>query len=92
MARITLELPPMLANVLGGARRLTVQGRTWQEALEDAFRQHPGLRVHLLDERGTLRRHVLCFINDENTRWDDTRDRPLTEGDTVTIVQAVSGG
>ena len=92
MAEVTLELPSMIATVLGGGRRLAVEGATCQEALEDAFARHPGLRVHLFDESGALRQHVLCFVNDENTRWADTLELALAEGDVITILQAVSGG
>lgn len=35
---------------------------------------------------------LLCFHNDENTRWLDDLDRPVRPGDTITIIQAVSGG
>jgi len=92
MASATLELPEMLATILGGPRRFEVEGKTCRAALEDAFRRHPALKVHVLDERGALRKHVLCFHNGENTRWTDTLDRPLADGDTITILQAVSGG
>ncbi len=92
MAKVTLELPTMLANVSGGARRVEIEGRTCKEALEDAFRRHPALKVHILDEAGELRRHVLCFHNEINTRWEETLDRELADGDTLTILQAVSGG
>ena len=92
MAAVTLELPSMLAGVLGGLRRLRVRGATWREALDDAFAQVPALRVHLLDETGALRQHVLCFVNDRSTRFEDGRGPPLADGDRLTILQAVSGG
>lgn len=92
MARVTLELPTLLGSVLGGVQELTVQGDTLQAALENAFEQVPALRVHVLDESGKLRPHVLCFLNDVNTRWLDDWNRPLAEGDCITILQAVSGG
>ena len=40
----------------------------------------------------SLRQHVLCFHNETNTRWLDSMAVPLTDGDTITILQAVSGG
>ena len=92
MPSATLELPEMLAGILGGDRRVDVEAKTCRAALEDAFLKHPALKVHVLDERGALRKHVLCFHNGENTRWTDTLDRPLADGDTITILQAVSGG
>jgi molybdopterin converting factor small subunit len=35
---------------------------------------------------------VLCFHNRTNTRWLQSLDVPVAEGDTLTILQAVSGG
>jgi sulfur-carrier protein len=91
MAQVTLELPSLLRNVLAEGS-LSIEGATLEEALEDAYAKLPGLRVHLCDESGRFRHHVLCFLNDVNTRWLDERDPPLADGDCITILQAVSGG
>jgi molybdopterin converting factor small subunit len=91
VASVTVELPSMLASILGGVRRIEALGDTWPAALEDAFRSVPALRVHVYDETGALRRHVLCFVNDVNTRFGDSPVR-LRDGDRITILQAVSGG
>jgi molybdopterin synthase sulfur carrier subunit len=91
MARVMLELPSLLRNVLAEGS-LTVDGSTLEEALEDAYAKLPGLRVHLCDESGRFRKHVLCFVNDVNTRWLDVANPSLRDGDCITILQAVSGG
>jgi molybdopterin synthase sulfur carrier subunit len=92
MPHVTIELPSLLRNVLGGVDTVAAEGETLREALEDAYQRVPGLRVHLHDESGNLRRHVLCFLNDVNSRWMDEQERRLKDGDLITIVQAVSGG
>lgn len=91
MARATVELPSLLRNVLH-KDVLSVEGQTLEDALEDAYAQLPGLRVHVCDETGKLRQHVLCFLNDANTRGIDTAKQKINDGDTITILQAVSGG
>lgn len=91
MPRVTIDLPSLLAGVTG-ERSLTVEADTLNQALERAFVQAPTLRGHLYDESGGFRRHVLCFLNETNTRWFEDLDRPLREGDCITILQAVSGG
>ena len=91
MARVTLELPSLLRGVLSQGS-ISIEGNTVDEALEDAYRRLPTLRVHLCDESGRFRQHVLCFLNDVNTRWLDTTNEPLKDGDCITILQAVSGG
>lgn len=93
MARVTLELPALLRNVVGSSGQLPVEGETLQEALEDAYGKIPALRVHLCDESGKFRPHVLCFLNEVNARWlDRPEQHRLHEGDRITILQAVSGG
>jgi molybdopterin synthase sulfur carrier subunit len=91
MARVTVELPSLLRNVLSQSS-IAVEGDTLDEALDDAYSRVPGLRVHLCDESGRFRPHVLCFLNDTNTRWLNGANPPLRDGDCITILQAVSGG
>ena len=92
MPRVTVTLPSLLAGVVGGARTLAVQAETLAGALDELVRRYPALKVHLFDESGGFRPHVLCFHNEESTRWLGSLDRPLAAGDVVTIMQAVSGG
>ena len=91
MARAKVELPSLLRDVLH-KYSLDVEGQTLEDALEDAYAQLPGLRVHVCDETGKLRQHVLCFLNDANTRGLEYAKQPIADGDTITILQAVSGG
>ena len=92
MARVRIELPSLLQRFVGGAREIEVQADTLAGALKELSRAHPALELHLFDESGTFREHVLCFHNGTNTRWLTDLDRPLTDGDTLTFLQAVSGG
>lgn len=92
MPVVTIELPSLLRNVLDGQPTLSVEAATLSEAFDAIRSTHPQLAVHLFDEGGGLRQHVLCFHNDENTRWLDDHAVDLAEGDRLTIIQAVSGG
>ena len=92
MSRVTIELPSLLGHAVDGGRSLDVEARTLRGALETLFGRHPRLRGHLFDESGAFRQHVLCFHNQTNTRWLESLDVPVAEGDTITILQAVSGG
>lgn len=91
MPRVTLEFPSLLQSVLG-VEEVSVEGDTLAEALESAYTKLPVLRGHLCDESGAFRPHVLCFLNDVNSRWLDVASQQLREGDRITILQAVSGG
>ncbi len=91
MPVVTIDLPSMLAGVAGRST-LTVEADTLGQALERAFTQEPTLRGHVCDEAGQFRPHVLCFLNEVNSRWLEDLDRPLQDGDCITFLQAVSGG
>lgn len=87
-----MALPSLLAGIVGGARTLPIEAETLAGALDELVRRYPALKVHLFDESGAFRQHVLCFHNEESTRWLGSLDRPLAAGDVITIMQAVSGG
>ncbi len=91
MADVSVRLPTMLATLVKGDRIVPVTAVTVREALESLFAVHPELRVHILDERHLMRPHVSCFHNDTMLHGDGLEE-PVSDGDTVTIMQAVSGG
>ena len=88
---ITVRVPKLLVPVTG-TERFTVQATTVAEALDAVIEAQPGLRTHLYDETRRLRPHVRIFYNDDDITWLDDLGAPVAEGDTITVVQAVSGG
>ena len=94
MAEVTVELPSLLAPMAGDLRTIPLAADTLRGALDALVAAHPALGIHLFDETGVFRPHVLCFLNESNTRWLGDADlaMPVADGDVVTIMQAVSGG
>ena len=89
---IHVNVPSLLRDSVGGQRCLTISGTTLDEAFQNLFDHYPLLRVHLYDEQGALRQHVLIYYNSDNIAWLESLDTPLRQGDQVHILQAVSGG
>lgn len=75
-----------------GAPELEIEAVSVGAALLEIERLHPPLYRSVCDETGAVRRHVNIFVNSSNTRDGRGLDTPLTAGDVVTILQAVSGG
>jgi molybdopterin converting factor small subunit/photosystem II stability/assembly factor-like uncharacterized protein len=84
----TFHLPSTLRTLAGGLHQVEVPGGTVGEALRQLERAHPRLAGWVLDERGALRRHVSLFVNEERA----APESPVTPGDQVHIVPAISGG
>ncbi len=89
---VTVKLPRVLADLAACERRITVSGSTVAEALDDLIRKHAPLALHLFDDTGALRRHVLCFRNEVSVKSRAELDQRLTAGDQLTLVNSVAGG
>lgn len=89
MNAVVVRIPTPLRSYTAQAAKVEATGASLAAVLTDLDRQFPGIRFRVVDEQGTLRRHMRVFVNDEMTRDLDT---PLTEHDEVTFVQALSGG
>jgi molybdopterin converting factor small subunit len=85
-------LLPSMMHIVAGATKVRVEGATLREALEAVYQEHPALRFHLCEDDGRFRPHVLCFLNDTNTRDMKSFDAVLKDGDEIAIVPAISGG
>ena len=72
-----------------GATEVDAEGETLGELLADLDRRHPGLRFRIVDEQERMRPHVRFFVDGEQVF--DLRRR-LSAGESVQIVQALSGG
>ncbi len=72
-----------------GAAEVDAEGATLDEVLRDLDRRHPGLRFRIVDEQDRMRPHVRFFVDGEQVF--DLRRR-LAAGESVQIVQALSGG
>jgi molybdopterin synthase sulfur carrier subunit len=71
---------------------VAVEGANVAEVLKSLEAAHPGFADRLFDETGKLRRFVNVFVADEDIRFLDGLDTPVTDGATVSIVPAVAGG
>ena len=69
-----------------------LEGASIKEVIMSIESIYPGMQDYLLEEDGSLRRHVNIFVRGEmmvdRHRLSDT----LTDGDEVLIFQALSGG
>ena len=89
---VRVLIPPVLRNVTGGRRALESDGETLQEVLVNLTREHPALALHLFDERGDVRRHVLCIHDSAAVRPPEFTARRMRDGDEIIITNALAGG
>jgi molybdopterin converting factor small subunit len=61
-------------------------------ALEQVFAVHPRLRSYILDDQGSVRRHVSVYVNAELIRDRERLSDPVGDDDEIFVFQALSGG
>ena len=93
------RVPTQLRDLVAGAAVVDVNvggamdGTTTVATVLDALAaQHPALERRIRDEQGHVRPHVNIFVGADNLRDLDGPATPITAGEELTIIPAVSGG
>jgi molybdopterin synthase sulfur carrier subunit len=89
---VTVRIPTQLRSLSGGAAEVSVEGSTVAEVLKALDGAHPGFGERLFDDTGELRRFVNVFLAEEDIRFLNGTDTPVTDGQVVSIIPAVAGG
>lgn len=70
----------------------TVDGPTVRAVLDAVFTTNPRLRGYVLDDQGTLRHHMMVFIDGEPITDRRELSDPVRATSEVYVMQALSGG
>jgi len=89
---VTVRIPTPLRKLTGGADEVPVEAANVGEMIENLESTHAGLKERLCDESGDIRRFVNIYVNDEDVRFLQGKDTPLSDNDQVSIVPAIAGG
>ena len=82
-------VPTPLRSYTANRAEVDGSGETMTKLLEDLDRSFPGIRFRMVDEQNRIRQHIRLFVNRE--RVSDL-SHPLSSGDEVQILCALSGG
>jgi molybdopterin converting factor small subunit len=86
MALVRLRGP--LKRLAGDRAEHAIEGATVVELLRALERTHPATGGWILDERGSIRRHINVFVNGEL----GDADTAVGADDRVDVLPAISGG
>ena len=89
---VQIEFLGPLRQLVDGLETIQIEPATIAKALEKLDSEHPGLVQRLLQEDGTLHRHINIFVNVEDIRFGEQLQTVLSSGDTVTVISAIAGG
>lgn len=89
---VNVLLPTLLRTHADGASTVTVGGETVGEVFKRLIERYPGLSDNLVGDDGALHRFVNVYRNDDDIRYLDLLDTPVSDGDEIAILPAVAGG
>ncbi|MGZ4675430.1 MAG: MoaD/ThiS family protein [Acidimicrobiia bacterium] len=89
---VEVRLPTLLRVHADGAASVTADGATVGEVFADLTARFSGLAGNLVDESGQLHKFVNVYVNDDDIRYMEQLDTPVTDRDVVSILPAVAGG
>jgi len=89
---IVVRIPRPLQKFTRNQSEVPAQGTTVADVLDNLEVHFPGLRERLCDERGTIRKFINFYLNDEDIRFMDGEKTVLKDGDELAIIPAIAGG
>jgi sulfur-carrier protein len=89
---IQVRIPVQLRALTNGEEVVTATGRSVSEIIEDIDGKYPGVRDRICEADGKVRRFVNIFVNEEDIRFLDNLQTPISENDEVSIIPAIAGG
>ncbi len=89
---VTVKIPTSLRGLTGGSSEVEVRSGRLGEVITHLTDTYPELGDRLLDEAGNIRRFVNVFVAEDDIRFLDGLETPVSPGQVVTILPAVAGG
>jgi MoaD family protein len=91
---VTFHIPGPLREFTGGRSEVKIEHSptTLGDALSALCKVYPGVRDRITTEQGQVREHINIFIGDEDIRYTGGLMSPVSAGDEISIVPAISGG
>lgn len=87
----SIKIPTPLRVYTGNLAEVQVDGATVGEALDALVAAHPDLKTHLFAE-GKLRSFVNVFLGDEDIRFLQGVDTPISADAKLRIIPSIAGG
>jgi sulfur-carrier protein len=88
----TVKFTKALRRFFPQLKDTPAKGKTLAEILHEIEANYPGMCSYVLDEQGSLRKHVNIFIDGTMINDRSKLTDPFSENSEIYIIQALSGG
>ena len=88
----TVKFTYALNRFFKGLRPTQAESKSLKEVIKEIDGSYPGIRNYILDEQGSLRRHVNIFIDGKLISDRVALTDSFNDKSEIYIIQALSGG
>lgn len=88
----TVKFTNSLKRFFPKLKDIPANGNSLSEIFKEIETSYPGLSSYVLDETGSLRRHVNIFIDGKMINDRNKLSDPFSSNSEIYIIQALSGG
>ena len=89
---VSIHIPTPLRPFTEKLDVVQANGATVGDVLQDLTTRYAGLKQHLYAADGRLRSFVNIYVGDEDIRYLQKEQTPVTDGQTLSIIPSVAGG
>lgn len=89
---VKVRIPTPLQKLTQNKDEVQVDASSVKEAISALEKSFPGIYDRLCDDKGSIRRFVNFYVNEEDIRFLQSEATPLKAGDELSIVPAIAGG
>jgi molybdopterin converting factor small subunit len=89
---ITVQIPTALRRHTDGVSSISCTASNLTEMFTALDEKFPGLKPHLRDEAGQIRRFLNVYVNEEDIRFLGGNAYAFRDGDEVLLVPSIAGG
>ncbi len=88
----SVSIPTPLRPHTEGQGSVEASGSTVGEVLAAIGQKYPELHKRIFAAEGQLQQYVNVYVNNEDIRFMDELDTPVSENDQIDIIPAIAGG
>jgi sulfur-carrier protein len=89
---VRVVLPTAFQKHTNGAKELQSKAENLPQLISDIENSFPGLKTHLRDGDGKVRKFINFYVNEEDIRFLGNEKYAFKDGDEVLVIPSIAGG
>lgn len=89
---VTVRIPTPMRKLTEEQKQVEANGSSVAEIITNLGKRFPQLVERICDENGDVRRFINVYLNDEDIRFKNGKNTPVSDGDVLSIIPAIAGG